>query len=151
LVPLEDPVGGRREHEEDPDEDLDAQPGRVEGGANDVVRLREVSQPPIDRDERIMLPAGLLLTGLGAQGVAADRGLHLVDRNRDDEPQQEPDERRDGEIVEPDAEATRDPAGAQPLDARTHGGRDDERQEEQSDQHPELPEREHGHDDADDD
>ncbi len=97
-----------------------------------------------------MLPTGLV-PRLVTQRVAADGGFDLAHGARHDEPQKQRDEPGDGEVVKPDPDPTRDPVSSQPLDARPHRGRDDEREEEQGDQHLQLPEREHPDDDADGD
>ena len=69
---------------------------------------------------------------------------------RHDEPEEQRDEPGDGEVVKRSRPA-RKPVSSQPLHARAHRGRDDEREEEQGDQHLQLPEHEHTDDDADGD
>src|SRR5262245_13770372 len=88
--------------------------------------------------------------GLRGRDAAAERLLNLIDRPRDGHPEKKPDERRKPEVVEEDAGAARDMVAVECVDAGSHRGGDDERQEEQGNDDPRLPEREGQGDDADD-
>jgi hypothetical protein len=145
---LEDPVRRRREHEEDPDQDLEAEDGRIERVRDDVARLRQPVEPAVDRHERVVLPAGLAARG-GRDAVPADCCLHLVDRPRNDEPEQQADEAGERCVVDCDTEATGDPPALERLHSGAHRRGHDEGEEDERDQQLQLPEREYGHDHAD--
>ena len=89
-VALEDPVGADREHEEDPDEDLERRLRHRER------RVEELA-PDGSCRSRLSIPARiscLIPVECVASGgcVEADRLLHLVDRTRHDEPEEERDQ-----------------------------------------------------------
>jgi hypothetical protein len=81
----------------------------------------------------------------------ADRRLHLVERTRYDEPEQQAEQREEGQVVERDAERPRHAPLREPLHARPHSRGDDECQEEQAEQHLKFPKCERRHDHAGDD
>ena len=101
--------------------------------------------PDARRRARLLAQVGLRLRQV------ADRTVDLVDRARDDRPEEGRDQAGEDEVVEPDPGCARHAAAGEALDRRPHRRGEDERQEEERDDEPQLPEREREHDDAADD
>ena len=151
-VALEDPVRGGREGEEDADERLEHLEGHVDRGAQDRGRVQPL-EPVLERDEHLVADACRVLRGalevLRRRGdaVRAERLLHLVERARDDQPEEESDQPDEDGVVEQHSCGARDPPAGERLDARPHRRGDDEREEEQAEDRLELPEGERRQDD----
>jgi len=73
-------------------------------------------------------------------GRAAERVLNLVDRARDDDPEEEGDEAGEREVVERKAGAARDSTPGQCFDSRPHRRGKDEPEEDERDHELQLPE-----------
>ena len=155
-VALEDPVSADREHEQDPDEDLEQSPRHGDRGVQQARSRRELSEPLVDRAQDLV-PDPVRVDGCGVKlrprrRHLADRVVDLRDRGRHDEVEEERDRGEEAEVVDDHADATRHAGPAvQPLHARPHRRRDHEAEEEQGDHHPELPERQCGDDDREGD
>jgi hypothetical protein len=147
-VALEDPVRGDGEGEEDAHDDLHGERSDRER----LARARQVLEPVLEMHEHLVLDAGrvvlrlLEVAGLGRDALDAERLLHLVQRPRHGEPQQQADEGEHPQIVERDPDPARHAPLREPLHARPHRRGDDDPQEEQADQQLELPQRERGRD-----
>ena len=102
-----------------------------------------MTPPRLDRVEELPLDAPAVMT-LRRGGV-----LDLADQVRHDEPQEQPDQVDQREVVKEYAERARNLSCGQPIHAGAHrrGARDGE--EEQCDHDLELPERERGNDHRD--
>ena len=155
-VALEDPVGADREHEQDPDEDLEQRLRHRDRGVEEARARRELPQPLVDRAQDLVpdpvrVDGGVVELRLRGRH-RADRVVDLRDRDRHDEVEEEPDRGEEAEVVEDDADAARHARPAvEPLDARPHRRGDHEAEEEQRDDDPDLPERECEDDDRDGD
>src|SRR5215472_5652270 len=145
-VALEDPVGADGEHEQDSDEDLEQRLRHGHRGVEEACPRRELSQPLVDRaqdlvPEPVRVCRRLVERLLRGRHVA-DRVVDLSDRHRDDEVEEDRDRGEEAEVMDDDADGSRQSgATVQPLDARPHGRGDHEAEEEQRDHDPELPER----------
>ena len=93
-----------------------------------------------------MIPVECLTAGATSAadvGITAPSALLIWSSARGhDEPQQQADRPEKPEVVERDAGGARDPALVQPLDAGPHRRCDHHREQEQRNEHLELPERE---------
>ena len=134
-VALEDPVGGRREREEDPEDDLERRDrhleGGVEGALGELVGAREILEAALDREQHLLLDPFRFLGLLRELGLRRwNRLLDLLGRRRDDEVEEQAHQRDERDVVERDPDPTRNPTGLETVDRRAHRRGDDEREKE---------------------
>src|SRR4249920_406673 len=143
---LVDPVRAGREHEEDPDEHLERDAAGLRTLVDEILDPGELLQPLLDSDEHAGADArrlARLLPQVRARlWKVAERRLDLVERARDDGPEQCPDQRQQPDVVQEDPDGAGDSTAPERLDSRPHGGGHDEAEEEQREDQLELPERE---------
>ena len=144
-VALEDPVGGAREHEEDPDHDFERLQAELDAWTHEARRRRKLLQPLLQRDEELVLYArrvvGRLVEIAGRRGKRrdAERLFDLPERAGNDEPDEQPDQADKDQVVNCDAHALRHAAASKRLDSRSHRRSDHEGEEEERDDEAEAP------------
>ena len=118
--PLEDPVGGRRQDEEDPEEGLEDLQRHLHGGMKQLACRRNLAKAFVDCVENVVLdPRGVpgFLVDLRFRR-AAQRALHLIDCAGNDHPEGECDHADQKDVVDEEAESTGDSGPREPLDSR---------------------------------
>jgi hypothetical protein len=94
-VAIEDPVRADREHEQDPDEDLEQRRRHGDRGVEEARPGRKLPQPLVDRAEDLVPDSVRVRRGVVELGLRgrhrADRVVDLCDRDRYHEVEEEPD------------------------------------------------------------
>ena len=98
-VALEDPVRRHREDEQDADEHLERGLRHLESGVDELGTARQPPQPLLETAEDLALDTGRLTSLLMERGRRRCR-LHLVNRARHEEPQNDPHDQQDREVVQ---------------------------------------------------
>ena len=118
-----------------------------------VARLGHLAQTLVDCGEDLVLdPLGVLrlLVDLGL-GRSSQGALHLVDGARHDHPEGEGDQSGQNDVVDEQAEPSRDAGPCEPLDPGAQRRGEDEGEENEGQNDLQLPEGERRRDDGDDD
>ncbi len=155
LLLLEDPVGRDGEGEEDPDEDLEGLPPVRHRRVDQPRALREALEAVLQADEDLVLDPVRVLRRLRdvlrGRRNPPDGRPDLIQRAGHDQPEQEGDDEEEGDIVNGDPDGARDPVPLQPLHPRPHRRRNDQREQQQRDEHLQVPDceraRDHEHGD----
>src|SRR5712691_4123700 len=102
-------------------------------------------EPLLDRHEDHVLDPVRVSRGvakvrrLRREAVRPERRLDLAERTRHRQPEEKRDEAEETDVVDEQTDPARDAMPAEPVDPRTHGGGDDDPEEDEGKDELELP------------